>query len=457
MINKYKKFLDARKAILIAPAGHGKTFAIAQCIKLCNDAECQLVLTHTHAGVASITKKLQAERINKNKYLVETIDSFIRKYVCSYTNLSDKNVDQHDFFDILLDNAEAVLNNSFILDIVAKSYHGIFVDEYQDCSLAQHKIIESISTRLPVHSFGDALQGIFDFNEDSIDFKTDLTDYREFNFLKTPWRWKKNKICKALGDKILEFRTILESSDPVISLETDENASLFVDKSDNFINYHNKLNDDNVLIIYPRYIDANGKHRGGIKERAFFRAKNQLFQYNLLESFDDKAFYSISKDIDNILNEELVNQEESKNLVLEDLKNNFNQLQKSFQISCKKFMNKNLIKSSLQDFYDKMNSEKYYLRPDLMKSFCKIFQEENIESVCQAMINLKNIERRIGRNIKAKSIGTTLLTKGLEFDTVIVYDVDKFTCPKNFYVAVSRACKKLILFYKESPIIVFDS
>ena len=35
--------------------------------------------------------------------------------------------------------------------------------------------------------------------------------------------------------------------------------------------------------------------------------------------------------------------------------------------------------------------------------------------------------------------------KGLEFDTVVVYDANKFEDTKNFYVAISRACKKLIV------------
>lgn len=456
MINKYKKFLDARKAILIAPAGHGKTFAIAQCIKLCNDAECQLVLTHTHAGVASITKKLQAERINKNKYLVETIDSFIRKYVCSYTNLSDKNVDPHDFFDILLDNAEAVLNNSFILDIVAKSYHGIFVDEYQDCSLAQHKIIESISTRLPVHLFGDPLQGIFDFNRKPVNFKTDLKEYEEFNFLEKPWRWNNKENCKELGETIISYRKILESDDTVIYLETDENANLFIDKSDNFNDYHNKLNDDNVLIIYPSYKE-NDFFKGGIKERAWFRIQKNLYKYNLLESFDDKAFYSISKLLDDILDRGKFLDEDFKKLYQSGLvcKNIVND--DEFKEFYEKISYDEITRADLLMFFNYINSKKIILRPNLFNGLYSILQCDNNESLYNEMIKFKNIERRVGRNTGRKCIGTTLLTKGLEFDTVIVYNVDKFTCPKNFYVAVSRACKKLMLFYKDFPMVAFDS
>ncbi|MFV1977526.1 MAG: hypothetical protein ACC651_17435 [Candidatus Scalindua sp.] len=44
----------------------------------------------------------------------------------------------------------------------------------------------------------------------------------------------------------------------------------------------------------------------------------------------------------------------------------------------------------------------------------------------------------MGRKIKGKCIGTTLLTKGLEFDTVAILNARKFDCPKNLYVALTR-------------------
>jgi DNA helicase-2/ATP-dependent DNA helicase PcrA len=50
------------------------------------------------------------------------------------------------------------------------------------------------------------------------------------------------------------------------------------------------------------------------------------------------------------------------------------------------------------------------------------------------MKEIRNIKRRIGRKISGRCTGTTLLTKGLEFDTVAVLDAHKFKCLENFYV-----------------------
>ena len=62
------------------------------------------------------------------------------------------------------------------------------------------------------------------------------------------------------------------------------------------------------------------------------------------------------------------------------------------------------------------------------------------------MKEIRNVKRRVGRKVKGKSIGTTLLTKRLEFDTFVVLDVQKFTDSKNLYVALTRASKRLIVF-----------
>lgn len=51
----------------------------------------------------------------------------------------------------------------------------------------------------------------------------------------------------------------------------------------------------------------------------------------------------------------------------------------------------------------------------------------------------------MGRKIEGRYIGTTLLTKGLEFDTVVILGADLIPDKRNFYVGISRACKDLYL------------
>ena len=87
-------------------------------------------------------------------------------------------------------------------------------------------------------------------------------------------------------------------------------------------------------------------------------------------------------------------------------------------------------------------------RKELLSDLCTALEKaehKNI-SVYDAMKEARNIKRRMGRKVSGRCIGTTLLTKGLEFDTVAILDAHKFKCHKNFYVAITRARKRLIIF-----------
>ena len=53
----YQAFVDSDKSLLVAPAGYGKTFTIVECLK--HTTGKQLILTHTHAGIAAIKENTE--------------------------------------------------------------------------------------------------------------------------------------------------------------------------------------------------------------------------------------------------------------------------------------------------------------------------------------------------------------------------------------------------------------
>lgn len=73
-------------------------------------------------------------------------------------------------------------------------------------------------------------------------------------------------------------------------------------------------------------------------------------------------------------------------------------------------------------------------------------------SVRSAMEKRRNKLRRVGRRIYGRCLGTTLLTKGLEFDNVVVLNAHEFNCPKHLYVALTRASKRLIVISEKNII-----
>lgn len=97
------------------------------------------------------------------------------------------------------------------------------------------------------------------------------------------------------------------------------------------------------------------------------------------------------------------------------------------------------------------------LRVELLNSILRALNTAVTEkiTVYEAMKQQKNRLRRVGRKIYGKCLGTTLLTKGLEFDTVVILNAHQFDSYKHFYVAITRACKKLIIF-SEKPVLNFN-
>ena len=459
----YAEFVSKPKSMIVAPAGYGKTHAIALCLKYTKGR--QLILTHTHAGVASLKEKIMQQDINNKDYRVETITGFAQKYVNAFYCGNDiPEQEDNTYFPFILEQAKNILKINPIKDVIKASYNGLFVDEYQDCIIVQHNFIKTLGEILPIHILGDHLQGIFDFKGDAlVDFDEDLNDFVKFPDLTEPWRWKKNN--PGLGECLKKIRSLLEERKEIdLDLFNTYIETLVINENDKYNprtdynrNIWSLMEDKNLLVIHPDSANINVRIN-------FTRSFNNSFV--LVEALDNKDFYKFSKEFDkmnssnfcNILyklfiklfngktsiktwfNESGVKKKRSesdKNLVYpidEDIK----KIKQKFSLT--------LILEILKET-KKLPDIKCY-RMELFNCLCRALEKAECKniSVYEAMKEIRNIKRRIGRKIEGKCIGTTLLTKGLEFDMVAVLDAHKFECPKNFYVAITRACKKLIIF-----------
>lgn len=480
---------------MIAAAGHGKTHTIAECVQLCPEGQCQLILTHTHAGIASIKAKLADLRVDSKKYHVETITSFAQHYVLAYCRKEDlPEPDEKAYFREVLTKALKLFSNSHILDVVKVTYAGLYVDEYQDCDLQQHAIIMKMAEVLPVHLLGDELQGIFGFAGPLVDFGRDLRGFAQYE-LEKPWRWYKDGNCKELGDKILEYRNVLLSDNKRVWLATDRDAHVAIcqcnyealgyERDSDYYRMLGKIirmyDCDSLLIIVPSY-QGEYKRMGDINDRV--RIKDRFDYGNrflLAEAIDDKSFYSNAGAIDEVIRKINAPRTRKKEKKIYDLmdgltfnKTDLNEwFDKSHDCRLKNKRGEGRIKSDklariygqfienpskrgveeLIRFFQKeagmkpKRSEVVYSIQHCLRNY----PGEEI-SVSESMKEMRNAVRRGGRKIQGRCIGTTLLTKGLEFDTVIVLDAHRFEDSKNFYVAISRACKNLVIITKETTL-----
>ena len=469
MIN-IDKFLNAEKSMIIAPAGHGKTHTITEAIEYCNETKKILVLTHTHAGVASIKEKIQKKKISSKKYSIDTICSFAINLMNTFvSNRGDipNPEDGKQYFDYALKACRSLLKAKPIYEVIKNTYSHIIVDEYQDCSIVQHEIILLLSSAIKTHILGDQLQGIFDFNGDLVDLDSNeqmagFIDNKQA--LTTPWRWN-NANAHNLGSALNHIRAKLinkESVDlneysPYITTKLISNLRQNYAYNQREINLAiwAEINETNSLLVIDP-ISARDTNRIDLAKK--------IPRLRILNSVDDKNYYLFCKNIDNFFGSELIG-------CIVDM----------MSLSCKKTAVDNwftgdklkrkrspedkAIASQLQEEIDAIIATKSKLaivnlinkiislpdnmccRYQLVNDVIKALKDAEINNtpVLDAMEDLRNVVRHQGRKVIGRSIGTTLLTKGLEFDVVIILNAHLFKDPKNLYVALTRACRKLVI------------
>lgn len=465
----YKEFISNNKSMLIAPAGFGKTHTIVECLKHNTQAKGrQLILTHTHAGVASIKEKIKKEGILSSSYSIETISSFAQKYVLSFYTGTDipEQEDSKNYYPFIIEKSITLLKRKPIRGIISNTYNGLFVDEYQDCTIKQHQLILTLSDLLPTRILGDFLQGIFGFNGENLvnlENKTEMGEFQKFYYeLHQPQRWL-NGNNVLLGQNLKEIRHSLIQKEKIDlnkyhSIETKliKEYDLYDFKKDYNIQIRNLLDEKDLLILHPDSTSINPRLK-------FIKLFNN--RISLIESIDDKTFYKTSKDADSItkdniyqylisISHQLFNKsgldnwfnekgfkrktKENDRILISPIINKINSLDEKISFS--------LISEIFIDIKE-LSGIKCY-RKELFSSLCMALEDAEYSniSVLEAMTKKRNLTRRIGRKIYGKSIGTTLLTKGLEFDTVVILNAHKFECPKHLYVALTRASKRLIIF-----------
>lgn len=213
--------LSVVRGSITAPAGCGKTELIKTA--LCNHHARKpvLILTHTNAGVAALRARLELSRVSSAAYRLATIDGWAMRIIGKFPTRSG-----HDPSILLLDTprqdypairdaAWRLLRSGHLDDILVSSYSHVIVDEYQDCSLPQHYIVEGLARLLPTCVLGDPLQAIFDFGGELVHWERDvLTSFPSVGTLGTPWRWR-NANAEEFGNWLLQIRAALIAGEPV--------------------------------------------------------------------------------------------------------------------------------------------------------------------------------------------------------------------------------------------------
>src|ERR1039457_2577236 len=156
-----KELANSRRALVVAPAGCGKTHLISSAVACATGR--QLVLTHTHAGVKAVCERMAELRVPPSQYHVCTLDSFALRYAAAFPTVSGWTVPEPEGeqWAQLRPAALSALKLNAVEEVLHGSYTGIFVDEYQDCSTTQHELVLRLASLLPCRVLGDPLQAVF--------------------------------------------------------------------------------------------------------------------------------------------------------------------------------------------------------------------------------------------------------------------------------------------------------
>ena len=202
---------DLAPGSVVAPAGCGKTQTIVDGL-VDYDGLPVLILTHTNAGVTALRMRLQRAGINPNRYRLATIDGWALKLISLYPSLAGhRNEDGQIDYPTTQDAAVAIVESGVLAPVLRATYGRLVVDEYQDCSMRQHRLIRALATELPCHVLGDPLQCVFNFNGAHPEWEGDvLAVFPTVLELDVPYRWI-NAGQAAFGQWILDCREPLMS------------------------------------------------------------------------------------------------------------------------------------------------------------------------------------------------------------------------------------------------------
>ena len=204
------------RASVVAPAGCGKTHLIAQAVAEHCDGR-QLVLTHTHAGVDALRRKMVQLGAPLSRFRIETIDGWCLRYAVAFPMTSNLATFRPtgDEWHAIHGGVSELLRHAPVARVVRTSVSGVFVDEYQDCTVQQHRVIVQLARIIPCRILGDPLQAIFGFGGNVlVEWNTDVVSaFEPLPPLTMPWRWRNAN--SALGEWLLSVRSQLEAGQEI--------------------------------------------------------------------------------------------------------------------------------------------------------------------------------------------------------------------------------------------------
>lgn len=454
---------EARCA-MVAPAGCGKTEIIAKAVALHGGGRRSLVLTHTHAGVDALRSRLRRFGASAGSHHVHTIAGWALRLAVNFpatSGVRDETPATDEQWSAVYMGAARLLALRPLAEVIRSSYEGVYVDEYQDCSVEQHSVVRVLADLLPCRLVGDPLQGIYAFRGTPVSW----TEHVAPTFTATagpvaPRRWERTN--PALGAWLQHVRVDIEVGRPFDLRDGPVKwvpGGLGAQAREITACRAAVVDGENAAVIlrWPNEAHALSQRLGG--------------QYSCIEPVESNDLFRYAVEID------AAEGPHRAAKVLEFAKSSLTKIatpmasisaafekgreptrakkwapQRDALVAVARTKTPESVLEALEQLQRLPGAHPYRreLLGEMRKALRAVAAGEH-PALEAAARSIRQRTRVLGRTFPRMAVGTTLLVKGLEFDHAVVLRADRFDA-KNLYVALTRACRSLTV-SSESPIL----
>jgi DNA helicase-2/ATP-dependent DNA helicase PcrA len=348
--------------------------------------------------------------------------------------------------------------------VLQRSYTCVYIDEYQDCGVEQHKLVLAIAEHLPCRIVGDPLQGIFGFGgQQIVDWPSDVRqNFDTIGELNQPWRW--DKANRDLGAWTIQIRESLENGKP-IDLRTGP------------ITWKPKSHDAQLATCRAALRNRKAKiiaiHTVAAQCHSWAR---RLPGFVSDEEMESKDLFTTARKFDHLAGPSLVTavlkfatmchtnvKQEIGAATTAFTEGRIPRIQKNTKhpetIKALLALASGDGRQGLHVALERINqiSSCRIFRTEVwreMRSAAKFFEGGEAESLEDAAWQMRQRTRHRGKKLPRAVVSRTLLIKGMEFDHGIILDADKLSKREDFYVSATRAAHTLTIF-SDNPVISF--
>lgn len=455
-------FAVARGSVT-APAGCGKTQLIAETLAAHTQPRPILVLTHTNAGVTALRTRLKRAGVPSAAYRISTIDGFAMRLIARFParsghdarilELQRPNTD----YPAIREAARRLLVAGHLVQPLGASYARLLVDEYQDCNVVQHAIVSGLAQTLQTCVLGDPMQAIFGFGANRlVHWDTEVqADFPSVGQLGTPWRWRLVG-AENLGNWLLMVRQQLQAGRQVdlrtappevrwvqLNAGTEVQQRLIAARAE-------APNAQGTVLIIGDAINAQGR----------YQLTSQTPGAMTVEAVDLRDLVSFAGQFDLQGAQPLSQLASFASSVMtgvsaatllprvESLRSGRARTPPTpAEAEAVAFVAEPTMERALRvlDVFSNQPGSRVY-RPEVLHG-CKSAMQTaagGSTDLLSAAVLARERNRHRGRPIARRSVGSTLLLKGLEADVAVILHPELMTA-QNLYVALTRGARHVVV------------